>query len=82
MKNWKKSSGSRIPQLNKKEESKMRDKKIAEIKIPDYLRPLFQKMPLINIGEDADLSEETVNKVIKLCEEDDRLFLERIQSGE
>lgn len=45
---------------------------IPEVKVPDHIRRLFAKVPLVNISESADLSEESVEKFLKALEEEDR----------
>lgn len=49
---------------------------ITREKLPDYLEKLFQRMPLVSIGNHADLSEESVRRFLAVLDEDVKKFAE------
>jgi len=38
--------------------------------LPEHLQRLFERMPLVNIGRKADLSKESVERFLKVLDED------------
>lgn len=45
-----------------------------KIELPEHLQRLFERMPLVSIGDNADLSKESVNRFLKVLDEDVEKF--------